>query len=678
MCYTRQGKGLVLALSALLLCSCGPPVEDEDPGTGGGEAEVRSYTYRAIGGVSMGAMGATMIGTRHPELFDAIGGLGGPMDYVYLLNYMRTQYFGGFCSYEDILAILEEHPENPEILNDPEVMDECAVHPAPDLDWEHQQSFNHWHFDDNGGTFHRSAYLDKFEDLSLALGNPVFHNPDSPFFPPGMNDEWDCSSPLIIKGYDSGGSEPIFDEAYNPEGRFDVVSFCDGHQPLWVCEATGKIVDFCSEQEPGAFCGEEGPPVPAGPSVHPEVYYANNNRYDPCRPPTRRVFMTYAVDFNGNGRRDYGEPVIHGSAERFDDVGVEGEEERYHWLEAPLATAGNWLYDEGEPFSDHGLDGVPDTGSYGEGDGVFTLAPNIEKYLDHDPRTRIASWSPETLETTDVYLDGGVRDIMNFGVTSAQVFGLLSALSEETAWYDGFTMLPSFNGSWRQGFRFDEVDWSRVPRNVFVRYGDPDAEPSEVMRGDGGHVGTNEQALNRFNTFFSWLGAVWPDADYDEVALTGELRAYSDSYYSPSLGSERMYSIALPPGYNAPENADETYPVVYFLHGFGMGPDGFLPAHIVYDEYMTRGQLPKMIMVYGDGRCCYLNEEDGSRDCLLEPGKTFEPPWRRECRRGSFFVNRSGRFHGDATPYEDSIIDLMRHVESTYRVAVPESERIGS
>ena len=29
-----------------------------------------------------------------------------------------------------------------------------------------------------------------------------------------------------------------------------------------------------------------------------------------------------AVDFNGNGRRDYGEPVINNGHERFDDVGA--------------------------------------------------------------------------------------------------------------------------------------------------------------------------------------------------------------------------------------------------------------------------------------------------------------------------------------------------------------------
>ena len=34
--------------------------------------------------------------------------------------------------------------------------------------------------------------------------------------------------------------------------------------------------------------------------------------------------MFLAVDINENGRRDYGEPVIHNSSERYDDFGSDG------------------------------------------------------------------------------------------------------------------------------------------------------------------------------------------------------------------------------------------------------------------------------------------------------------------------------------------------------------------
>ena len=59
----------------------------------------------------------------------------------------------------------------------------------------HPSSFNDWWFDDNGGTFNRSAYIDLFEDLSLALGNPAYEQAAAPFFPPGVDDSLDLPQP---------------------------------------------------------------------------------------------------------------------------------------------------------------------------------------------------------------------------------------------------------------------------------------------------------------------------------------------------------------------------------------------------------------------------------------------------------------------------------------------------
>ncbi len=665
--HSRQGIAALFALT--LLASCGPPSDNDEK-----EPARRLYTNRAIGGASMGAMGASMIGTRHPEHFDAIGAIGGPMDYAHFLDKMHTQYLGGFCSLEDLLALLEANPDNPEILNDREAIAACAPDHPSQLDWEHPASFNNWPFDDSGGSFHRTAYIAKFEDLSLALGNPASYNPESPFFPPGMHEDWTCDEPIVIKGYDSGGTAPIYNAEYNPEGRFDVISFCDGHQRVKVCDATGEVVDFCAAGgDADAYCGEDGPVVRASSSVHPDAYYAHSGRYDPCRPPTERVRFVMAVDLNGNGRRDYGEPIIVNAQERFQDVGA-GDAEPYHWLHNPMGTAGNWVYDEGEPFSDHGLDGVPGTNDYGEGTGSFVMSPNIENYFAHDPRTNIAGWSEEDLAGTDIYLDGGVRDILNFGVTSAQVWGLLATLTGDgAAWFDDFNSLPRFGDG---SFDFREVDWDSIPRNVFVRYGDIDASLEQQRRGDGSHVGTNRQAVDRLVTHLAWLGRRWPHASRKESPLELEDLAFVASFHSEALGSKREYAIALPPGYHSDENAEKTYPVLYFLHGYGMKPGDFLGYQLLFSDYMASGLMPKMILVYGDGRCCHVNEDDGERDCYLPEGKEFAEPWRRECHRGSFYVNRSGYFHGDDTAYEDSIFDLIRHVESTYRTAVPDWARL--
>ncbi len=97
----------VLALSlALLLPACGDGGGGGSDGGSGDGADARHYTYRALAGISMGAIGTGFIGTEVPGRFDALGPLGGALDLQYFLHFFEAQAFSGFCSYEDILAIL--------------------------------------------------------------------------------------------------------------------------------------------------------------------------------------------------------------------------------------------------------------------------------------------------------------------------------------------------------------------------------------------------------------------------------------------------------------------------------------------------------------------------------------------------------------------------------------------
>ena len=53
------------------------------------------FTYRAVAGVSMGGIGASMYFFRHPERFDAVGVLGadpGP-DLTYSMGFTRDMFF---------------------------------------------------------------------------------------------------------------------------------------------------------------------------------------------------------------------------------------------------------------------------------------------------------------------------------------------------------------------------------------------------------------------------------------------------------------------------------------------------------------------------------------------------------------------------------------------------------
>ena len=76
----------------------------------------------------------------------------------------------------------------------------------------------------------------------------------------------------------------FFDERYNPDGKLDVITFCDGNDS----ETLGL------------------------------------GKFDPTVPATNPAQILLAVDVNGNGKRDSGEPVIVQGNEPFDDVGTDG------------------------------------------------------------------------------------------------------------------------------------------------------------------------------------------------------------------------------------------------------------------------------------------------------------------------------------------------------------------
>ena len=63
------------AATLVALAACAPP-----------EAPTHEVTYRVLGGLSMGAIGTGALGFRHPEKFDALASMGGPLDAALLLR----------------------------------------------------------------------------------------------------------------------------------------------------------------------------------------------------------------------------------------------------------------------------------------------------------------------------------------------------------------------------------------------------------------------------------------------------------------------------------------------------------------------------------------------------------------------------------------------------------------
>lgn len=183
--------------------------------------------FRAIGGVSMGGYGAMNIGLSHPDLFKTIASLGGPLDMEYLLKFMEVDILGNY--------------RNPD--------------PYPN----------------------RDTLLDMLKDLCISFGNPVYYNPDSTYYPPGINRE-NARKPTILLNFKDG--------TYNPDGNLPVITFTDPGPYDWVEVLLGLDSN-------------------------------KNNKLDWSKgEPVIRQFHEPFVDLNENGLYDEGES--------FEDVGLDG------------------------------------------------------------------------------------------------------------------------------------------------------------------------------------------------------------------------------------------------------------------------------------------------------------------------------------------------------------------
>ncbi len=439
--------------------------------------------------------------------------------------------------------------KDPNKLNDPTAIAACAQREPTIIEWEHSQDFNHWHYTTNGTNADRNTYINMFTDLTLAYGNLATDNPDSPFAPPGVstaiaqNPTADlCTNPVHVKN--------LYNAEYNPEGKYDAITFCDGQNTLFYCSNTMELVDFCSDPQniitPLPVAMEQAfantyrarqrrcarrPARDATP-----LFMLNNaGAVDPCREHTRPFVLALAVDINGNGRRDFGEPIIKNAHERFDDVGSDGcadayedgkggcgttasssavdpNGDNYDADKNPNGTENNWLRDDGEPYRDDGLDGVPNTHDTGEGDGQFTMSAGMQKFLGYDGRTALRKMAPTVRARFNILADGGIRDVFNFGVMSKQLFSLVKSIRDfAVGEYLDFTDIPDMTDSRTGTFNPWNHAWSQVPRDLLLNYGKDNPTDQDRVDGDGDHVGTPAQAVNRFDVMFNWAAATYPN-----------------------------------------------------------------------------------------------------------------------------------------------------------------------
>src|SRR4030067_1848709 len=181
--------------------------------------------FRAISGFLMGVYGAMNIGLSHPNLFKTIASLGGPLDMAYLFKYIDVDQLGNY--------------------------DNLPPYPG------------------------RDTRVKMLQDLSISFGNPVFFNPASTYFPPGITDA-NARIPTALLNF--------IDGAVNPDGRLRLITYEDPAPGDWV-----------------------------------EVLLAadlNNNMIRDFGEAALRQFHEPFSDINGNGIFDLGEP--------FFDTGLDG------------------------------------------------------------------------------------------------------------------------------------------------------------------------------------------------------------------------------------------------------------------------------------------------------------------------------------------------------------------
>jgi len=229
--------------------------------------------------------------------------------------------------------------------------------------------------------------------------------------------------------------------------------------------------------------------------------------------------------------------------------------------------------------------------------------------------------------------------------------------------WEGFPAIVGAAYSNENAFDANHVDWPSLGRHVYVRYGNPDLTEDIVeATGDGRHVGSATQAVHRAQSLLFFLANRWPDGDR-AIAKVDSANSHIQATFMSSTGRMSPYSVILPPGYTQPENASKRYPVVYFMHGYGMDPEGIAQVSLIAQNAMVdsrqsdQTRMPKFIIVLVDGKC--RPGGDVSQAPLPTTGDV--------CEEGTFYTDHP---EGDAKA-ETELMELEDYIDANYRTKAP-------
>jgi len=408
----------------------------------------------------------------------------------------------------------------------------------------------------------RDQQIQLLRDLVIAFGNPMLHHPDPqrPFFAID-------SEPAMLGRDDAFGSFVVGDA---------VRGFSDGG------DANRDGLRQANE----------------APTLATDVLLVASGSLQSALgvEPTAVVGGRALADLDGDGVYDVGDGIVLNPTEPLREQNA------------------NLLYEPelGEEFDDFGLDGVPGTGDFGEGNGAFDHDPDRATWIEENPTARIAALPAEQVARQRIYMDVGTEDEFAFERHYANLVEVLRAKGLEVRVQDGYA-----------GDCFD------LPKPDDRRY---------LLRYPGGHVGIPESdgivqdLLNgdvcgsvgiyqRLVSVLGYLDASFPDGnygvgeidididldefdfDFDDLDVRGQMVSRDVPAPSLQLGPEgpvptQRVLVYLPPEFR---RSDSSFPIVYFLGGYGQSPEDFEPARELFDFLIVTRQLQNMYFAFLPG-----------------------------------------------------------------------------
>ena len=405
----------------------------------------------------------------------------------------------------------------------------------------------------------RDQQIALVRDLFIAFGNPFLHHPDA------------------SRAFFAADSEPA------------TIRRDDAYGMLSPPEDFRGLVDGGDANDDGLRQVGEAPTLPTDVLLLAQGTLGQIAGVEPQTVLGGRAL----ADLDGDGVYDVGDGLVVNASEPIREQN------------------GNLIFEPqlGEEFDDVGLDGVAGTGDFGEGNGTFDDDPDRDTWREEDPTLRLAATEPADIALQRIYMDVGTEDEFGFGRHYENLVAVLEAKGVPVRVREGY-----------------EGDCTDLPK--------PD-DPYYLLRYPGGHVGIPESddilddllngdvcsAAGIWERLTSLLGYLdrsfpdgnygigkvididFPDFDFGQIDVRGDIVARDIPAPTLQLDPTGPVPVQRVVVYRPPKfsNTSASFPIVYFLGGYGQEPDDWRRARDLLDLLIASDQLQNMYVAFLPG-----------------------------------------------------------------------------